>query len=167
MKGAGFSLWIVPEGEVRGRLAALIAEFARRFGRPVFDPHVTLLAGVPGAAEDVVVRAEAVARASKAFPLRFAGPEAGDSFFRSLYLRVEPGPELLALHRTARDAFGRDDEPPFFPHLSLMYGAPPPPAVVEEVRALAPDGFEARTLDVYATEGQVERWHRLRRLQLR
>jgi 2'-5' RNA ligase len=167
MKGVGFSLWIVPEGEVHHRLAALIASLARRFGGPVFAPHVTLLAGGPGPAEDVVARAGAVARASKAFPLRLAGPELGDSYFRCLYLRVEPSPELLALHRAARDAYGRDDEPPFFPHLSLMYGAPPPPAVVDEVRPSAPDGFEARTLEVYATEGEVERWHRLRRLHLR
>ena len=167
MKGAGFSLWIVPEGDVRRRLAALIAELARRFGGPVFDPHVTLLAGLPGPAESVIARAEEVMRVSNPFPVRFVGPELGNSYFRSLYLRVEPRPELLALHAAARDAFGRTEEPPFFPHLSLMYGAPPPPAVMEEVRLAVPDGFEARTVDLYSTEGEVDRWHRVRRLHLR
>jgi len=166
MKGAGFSLWIVPEGEVRGRLAALIAEFARRFGGPVFDPHVTLLAGRPGPAASVIARAEDVMRVSNTFAVRFIGPELGDSYFRSLYLHVEPSPELLALHGAARDAFGRTEEPPFFPHLSLLYGAPPPPVVMEEVRASTPNGFEARTVDVYSTEGEVERWHRVRRFRL-
>jgi len=166
MKGAGFSLWIVPEAEVHRRLAALIGALARRFGSPVFDPHVTLLAGLPGPASSVVERAEDAMRGAKAFPVRFVGPEIGDSYFRSLYLRVEPSPELLARHAAARDAFGRTEEPPFFPHLSLLYGAPPPPAVMEEVRPAAPDGFEVRTVDLYSTEGEVELWHRVRRFRL-
>ena len=167
MKGVGVSLWLVPEGEVHRRLAALIESLGRRFGGPVFDPHVTLLAGAPGPAAEAVRRAEAAARASRPFPVRFAGCEAGTGYFRRLYLRVEPSAELLALHAAARDAFGRAHEPPLFPHLSLMYGAPPPAALVEEVRPQAPDGFEARALDVYATEGEVPRWHRVRRLHLR
>jgi 2'-5' RNA ligase len=167
MHGVGFSLWIVPEREVHDRLAALIEALARRFGGPVFDPHVTLLAGVPGPTEAVVARAAELVRESQAFPLRFTGPETGENYFRSLYLRVEPSPPLLALHLAAREAFGRGDEPPFFPHLSLIYGAPPPRAAVEEVRPSTPDGFEARTVDVYSTEGEVERWHRAHRLSLR
>jgi 2'-5' RNA ligase len=161
MRGVGFSLWIMPEGEVRRRLAAFIAELARRFGGPGFDPHVTLLAGLPGPMDDIARRVSRVVRSSKAFPLRFVGPEVGDSYFRSLYLRVEPSPPLLALHAVARDAFGGRDEPPFFPHLSLMYGAPPPPTVVEQIRPLPPDGFEARSVDLYSTEGEVARWHRV------
>jgi 2'-5' RNA ligase len=166
MKGAGFSLWIVPEGEVRRRLAARIAELARRFAGPVFEPHVTLLAGRPGPAASVIARAGEGMRMSNTFPVRFIGPELGDSYFRSLYLRVEPSPELLVLHDAVRDAFGRTEEAPFFPHLSLRYGAPPPPAVIEEVRLGVPDGFEARTVDLYSTEGEVERWHRVRRFRL-
>jgi 2'-5' RNA ligase len=161
MKGAGFSLWIVPEGEVRRRLASLIEALARRYGGPVFDPHVTLLAGLAGPAEDVVARAGRLVGGTKSFSLRFTGPEAGQSYFRGLYLRVEPNPELTALHLAAHDAFGRVDEPPFFPHLSLRYGPPPPPAVVEELRTSAPAGFDGRRLDVYSTDGEVEGWHRV------
>jgi hypothetical protein len=167
MHGTGFSLWMVPGGEVRRRLAALVAALARRFGGPIFEPHVTLLAALPGPLDHVVARASRVVGSSKAFSLRFAGPEAGDTYFRSLYLRVEPSPELLAVHEAALDAFGRREEPPLFPHLSLMYGPPSPQAVVEEVRPSVPDGFEARSVEVYATEGEVEGWHRVRRLRLR
>jgi hypothetical protein len=38
--------------------------------------------------------------------------------------------------------------------------------VIEEVRLGVPDGFEARTVDLYSTEGEVERWHRVRRFRL-
>jgi len=166
MRGVGFSLWIVPDGEERDRLTALIASLARRFGGPVFEPHVTLLAGVTGAEGGVVARAERVLRASKALSLCFTGPEAGDTYFRALYLRVEPSPELLALHQAACDAFTRQDDPPYLPHLSLLYGVPPPPAVVDDVRLSAPAAFEARSLDVHSTEGGVERWRRVARLRL-
>ena len=151
---------------MRRRLARLIAELARRFGGPVFEPHVTLLAGVAGPQRDVVAGAEKVLRAARVFPLRFLGPETGDTYFRALYLRVEPSPELLALQQAAREAFARSDDPPYVPHLSLVYGAPPPASVVEEVRPSAPGHFEARALDVYATAGPVEGWRRVRRLSL-
>ena len=167
MKGVGFSLWMVPEGDVQRRLADGIESLARRFGRPVFAPHVTLLAGVRESERDVVARAEALWRDAKEVPLRFIGLETDDTYFRALYLRVEPGPELLALHEAARGAFGRGDDPPYVPHLSLMYGTPPPASVVEERRPSAPAGFEARTLDVYSTEGPVQSWHRVHRLRVR
>lgn len=166
MKGAGFSLWIVPEGAVRRRLAALIRALSRRFGGPVFEPHVTLLAGVSGLAPDVLAKARNAVRSQGPFEVRFMAPEAGDSYFRCLYLRVQPSPELLALHESAREAFGRRDEPPFFPHLSLLYAPPPAPPIVDEIRASLPAGFGARRVDVYSTEGEVARWHRLGRLRL-
>lgn len=166
MQGVGFSLWIVPEGEVRRRLAALIKALARRFGGPIFEPHVTLLAGVPGPAETVVTRAREIVRSRSPLGLRLGGLEAGDSYFRCLYLRVEPSPELLSLHSRARKAFGRRDEP-FFPHVSLMYGNPPAPAAaIEAIHSSAPAGFEARRLEVFSTEGEVERWHRAGRVRL-
>jgi 2'-5' RNA ligase len=167
MNGVGFSLWLVPEGAVRRRLAALIASLARRFGGPVFEPHVTLLAGVREAERDVVARSDEMRRGSSALPLRFTGLETADTYFRALYLRVETSAPLLDLRQAARATFARGDDPPYVPHLSLAYGAPPPAAVVAGVRPRAPDGFEARALDVYSTEGPVESWHRVRRFRLR
>jgi 2'-5' RNA ligase len=166
MKGAGFSLWIVPEGEVRRRLAALIRALSRRFGGPVFEPHVTLRAGLPGPAPEVLAKARKAVRSRGPFAVRFGGPEAGDTYFRCLYLRVEPSPDLLALHESVREVFGRPDEPPFFPHLSLLYAPPPAPPIVDEIRASLPAGFGARRVDVCSTEGEVERWHRVGRLKL-
>jgi 2'-5' RNA ligase len=166
MKGTGFSLWIVPEGEVRRRLATLIRVLARRFGGPVFEPHVTLLAGVPGPAREALSRAREAVGAQGPFEVRFLGAEAGDSYFRCLYLRVQPSPELAALHERACEAFGRRNEAPFFPHLSLLYAPPPAPPVVDEIRASLPAGFGARRVDVYSTEGEAARWHRLGRMRL-
>ena len=166
MKGAGFSLWVVPEGDVRDRLAALIAALARRFGGPPFEPHVTLLGGLPLPAPDVLKRTRDLVRGQPRIEVRFTGPEAGESYFRCLYLRAEPGPELASLHARAREAFDRRNEPSFFPHLSLFYGTPPAPSVVEELRASMPAGFEARHVDVYSTEGEVESWHRVGRVPL-
>ena len=166
MNGVGFSLWLVPPDEVCRPLAALIESLSRRFGGPVFEPHVTLLAGIPRAKEDVVMRVEQVLSGASALSLRFAGPETGDTYFRALCLRVEPSAPLLDLHEAAREAFDRRDDPPYLPHLSLVYGAPPPPEVAEEIRPLVPAGFEAQTLDVYSTEGPVESWRRVRRLRL-
>lgn len=166
MKGVGLTLWIVPEGEVRRRLATLIRMLSRRFGGPIFEPHLTLLAGLPGPAADVLATARRVARGTGPFEVRLLGPEAGDSYFRCLHLPVQPSPDLLALNERFREAFGRRDEPPFFPHLSLLYGPPPAPPILDEIRTSLPAGFGARRVDLYSTEGEVERWHRVGRLKL-
>jgi len=166
MNGVGFSLWLVPDDERRRRLAALIESLSRRLGGPIFEPHVTLLAGIRRAEDEVLARTEQILRGSTPVPLRFTGLETGETCFRALFLRVEPTAELLALHQTARDAFARRDDPPYVPHLSLVYGAPPPAALIEELRPSMLAGFDARTLDVCSTEGPVERWHRVRRLRL-
>jgi 2'-5' RNA ligase len=166
MKGTGVSLWLTPQGEMRRRLCALIRALARRYGAPVFAPHVTLLAGLAGGAAEVLSRARSAVTA-RPFEVRLLGPEAGDSYFRCLYLRVQPSPELLALHERLREAFGRSPEPPFFPHLSLLYAPPPAPPLAGELRGSLPAGFAARRLDVYSTDGPVEAWHGLGRLRLR
>ena len=167
MNGVGFSIWIVPEGGERRRLAELIRALARRFGAPVFDPHVTVLAGVPGPAADVVARARDAVGGRGPLRLTFAGPVAGDTYFRCLYLPVEPSPELLARRAAAAEAFGRGDEPPFVPHLSLLYASPPAPPIADELRGAFPDGFDAASIDVYSTEGNVASWHRVGRLPVR
>ena len=42
------------------------------------------------------------------------------AYFRALYLRAEPSPQLTALHEAARAAWALDVRP-YTPHLSLLY----------------------------------------------
>ena len=53
-RARGISLWLMPEGRARERLAALIDRLATRLGTAAFAPHVTLLPGLPGPETEVL-----------------------------------------------------------------------------------------------------------------
>jgi 2'-5' RNA ligase len=162
-EATGVSLWLVPEGEERAALDALVSRLAALHPAPTFAAHVTLVAGVELPEDEVIVRSEALARALYPLTVRFEGCGGFDEYFRALFLRVALTAELLGANARARAVFGRHGDPPFFPHLSLWYGRP---AAAERARLTAAigsvsDGFEARRLSLVRTRGPVADWRPL------
>lgn len=156
----GVSLWFTPDGEVRRRLRALIRDLARLHRTPVFEPHVTLLGGLPLPESEVQRRACALAAGLRAFPLRGTVVEGADEYFRRLFVRVEATETLLGAHARAREAFDAK-EAPFLPHLSLLYGDRAPAAGPELLKDRAGWSFEVRSLEVVRTQGPPDAWRRL------
>lgn len=151
----------MPEGAPRERLAGLIDRLADRHRSERFPPHLTLLAGVPGPRRDVLSRAATAAARLAPLELQLGGVDGRDEHFRCLFARVTPSAPLLATHEAAARAFGREREPAYLPHLSLLYGALP----AEEKQRLAREIdcevdllFQARSLHVWRTEGPVAEW---------
>jgi 2'-5' RNA ligase len=158
-------VWLVPEGDVRQRLAAAIAELGRRHGTPSFEPHVTLLGGIAGGEAEVLRRGALLAASLRPLAVRLVALRRSDEYFRRVFLEAEGSPELLAAHERASDLLGARDRAPFLPHLSLVYGrlaAEDASAAEEALHALTlPLTFEARRLEVHLTEGAVPDWRRL------
>jgi hypothetical protein len=164
-RGRGFSLWLMPEGETRGRLEALIGRLAARFGTPTFPPHVTLLPGIEGRSEEDVLDATRVLSATmRPFPVRLQALESRDEPFRCLFARAAADEGLLCAHREAARAFGRAPDPAFLPHLSLVYGVLAPgvkESLGAELAAEAVVSFEAGALHAWRTEGAVGDWREI------
>jgi 2'-5' RNA ligase len=169
MKGVGFSLWLVPEGEARRELAGMIARLARSLGTPAFQPHVTLLGGIEGTARGVTAAAGSLAARIPCLTVRLSGTGMRREYFRCLYLEVAPSRALLRARRLAEAAFGRVGSGAFEPHVSLAYGGVPkskkqaafsPPA-----GAVVP-AFEVLSLDVVRTAGPVADWTLVARFAL-
>lgn len=101
-------LWALPAAPEGAKLRAVVAELARQYDAPVFEPHLTLgLGGV-----------EALARVpQRAFRLRVAALDFTAEFTKTLFLRFEPSPGLVAF-RAALGLLALDD---YDPHLSLLY----------------------------------------------
>jgi 2'-5' RNA ligase len=163
--GRGVSLWLMPEGEAHERLLGLIARLARRFSTPAFPPHVTLLPGIEGRAEeDVLEASRRVAAGLGPFEVGLSGVEGRDEPFRCLFARAVLDEPLLRAHEAAARAFDREPDPAFFPHLSLLYGALPP-ATKREAAAAASSlvtlAFRARRLHVWRTDGPVAEWREI------
>ena len=116
------SIWLVPSAADMGRLQPIIDEIAARQSGVSFQPHLTL--------GSLTSRAPDLTRfCREASPVQLDPVEidATPVFTTSLFIRFSLSEELSSL-RTAleyRQAFTSSRS--FDPHLSLSYGAPPPP----------------------------------------
>jgi 2'-5' RNA ligase len=168
-RAKGISLWLMPEGETSEALAGRIEALADRLGTAAFAPHVTLLPGVLGAESNVIETARALARELGPLTLEPSHVDGTDTHFRCLFFRVRTSEALLAAHTRAARRFGRDPDPAFDPHLSLVYGSLDKSLKAELSRELArhvPPPFEVRRLRVWRTEGAAGEWRPLASLEL-
>jgi 2'-5' RNA ligase len=164
-RAQGISLWLVPPDPARAHLATLIEDLAARLGTRPFAPHLTLLPGVGGRAEDAVL-GTARSLAARLWPLtiRLESVEGGEEPFRCLIALAAADGPLQAAHAAAAQPFGRQPDPAFLPHVSLVYGFLAPEtkrALVREVSFSARLAFEAARLHVWRTEGPVEDWREI------
>jgi 2'-5' RNA ligase len=164
-RAKGISLWLVPEGAVRQTLAEQIQRLADRLGTPRFAPHVTLLPGIPDPETKVVDAARALAAELGPLSLESSGVVDGaETHFRCLFLRLRASEALREAHARAARRLGRDPDPSFDPHLSLVYGTLDARVRAQLSRELAPRipaSFEACRLQVWRTEGPVGEWREL------
>ena len=168
-RARGVSLWLMPEGAERERLAALIEDLAARLGTRPFAPHVTLLPGLEGREERILATAALLAASVRPFRVRLVAVEGRDEHFRCLFARAEADEPLLAAHAAAARAFDRGPDPAFLPHLSLVYGTLAPETkrrLAAELVGAAALSFEVSSLRVWRTEGPVGGWRELRAVGL-
>jgi 2'-5' RNA ligase len=160
----GLSLWLMPEGDTAERLAARIDRLAARHGTERFAPHLTLLSALELAEPRALEAARLAAAKLAPFAVTLDGIEGHEGYFRCLFVRAEDDGALRAAHVTAARAFGRQPDPGFLPHVSLVYGMLGP----DEKRAIAQEvgddlrlRFEACQLHLWRTEGPVADWREL------
>lgn len=166
---ASASLWLVPDGTARDRLAACIARLARRLGTVAFEPHVTLLSRLHGEEADLVEVTRRLAGGLPPVAVRLGPVEGREEHYRCLFARAVDTDALVAAHATAAAAFGLAPDPSFLPHLSLVYGTLP----IAAKRSLAIEvgedvalEFESRQLGVWATTGPEAGWRELAAFRL-
>lgn len=162
-------MWLTPEGGEALPLKRLIADLSRSLHSSLFIPHVTLLGDVSRSEERITYYCRRLAAGMPSFRVRFAGVGWSDSYFRCLYLNVDPSPSLLKARGTAIDKCGVVNDRSFLPHLSLAYGELDEArkrVIAREVVRPYPPGFNATHLDLVRTQGRPEDWRLIERFPL-
>jgi 2'-5' RNA ligase len=160
--------WLVPAaGPVRDHLAATINRLAVQHDAPRFEPHVTI-AGLFHSGEEAAAQAlTSLAAGVRPFEVRFAAAGHEPAYFRALYLRAQPSPQLTVLHEAARAAWALEPRP-YMPHLSLLYAD-----MAEEYKRATIDALDIQlplTIHIEAAElwadhpAGVSSWHRVARM---
>jgi 2'-5' RNA ligase len=158
-----YALWLMPGGETFYRLETLIGELSLRHGTPVFPPHMTLLGGLFPPREKLLEKVPALAASLKPFGVGFEGIGCLDEYYRCIFIKVRQTKEVVDANRKAREIFGREDDAPFMPHLSLVYADMKAAKKRKIISSLENEvrnvGFEADSLHLYSTPGEPSEWY--------
>jgi 2'-5' RNA ligase len=150
-----YSIWIIPEGEAYTLTEGYITSLSEAYNLPKFEPHVTVLAGIPNPGSSTL---RDLTRDLLPFRIHLADqPEYLDERFRCLFLKANKTPALMETFSKVSHLFGYEG-PPYFPHLSLAYGDLPVETKHEMIRTLGviPQiEFEARQLSLVRASSEI------------
>jgi hypothetical protein len=160
-----YSYWLTPAAPAAAAFRARIDELAARYDAVSFEPHVTLYSGPSDDSE--AAQTLDFLRASFR-PLRLAPFVIAQSarLTKTLYVRLELGPELAALAETLKARARQPSNSTLDdPHVSLMYKALPEDErakLAAQIPVPAPftgDGIAVIETEVPITElDQVRSW---------
>ena len=142
-RAKGFSLWLMPSGDLCEALAHTILRLSRIYQTPAFEPHVTLLGELTEPEAEVLSKTQHLASLIRPCEIRLSRADYLSDYFRCLFLRVEETKPVMEANLKARKVFNRYRDPKYMPHLSLMYGSLGP-GVKETIVPRVGDYFEKR-----------------------
>jgi 2'-5' RNA ligase len=170
MKGEGYSLWLMPSGEIRDKFSSLIRRLALEYGAPMFEPHVTLLGGITLSEEDVLRKTEKLVSGQSDFKVTLQVVDCQNYYFRALFVKAEKTPLLQVLYDRAREIFGVQDIPDYLPHLSLVYGdflQAIKEQMIQGVGRSQTAEFTVDRVHLFKTDGEVDTWYRMKEFPFR
>ncbi len=169
---ASLMTWLVPAaGAERDLLAGVIGRLASEHGGPVFAPHVSITATIDADADEAAATLGRLTAGIAAFDVSLVSVGHEPAYYRALYLRAEPCDQLTELNQAGRSAWALDLEPPYVPHLSLLYTDVPDEskdAIVATVGLRLPVSVRIDAAELWAVaETGVPGWRRVAHLPLR
>ena len=161
--------WLMPAaGPVRDHLAATIDRLAAEHDAPRFEPHITMAGLFQSDQGSAVQTLTSLAADARPFEVRFAATGYEQAYFRALYLRAEPSPQLTALHEAARAAWALVSRR-YRPHLSLLYAdiaGEHKRAIIDALGIQLPLTIRIEAAELWADHpAGVRSWHRLARVR--
>ena len=102
----GYSIWIVPTGNVKRKLSKLMAELSKKFDAPAFStPHVTLYENLHGNKNELILKTKELAKSIKPFRIKLTRIDEGKNF-DNLVILVRKTRELANAYLKAKKIFG-------------------------------------------------------------
>ena len=119
-----FSLWLLPSARQASALSQIIARLSALMGGSRFEPHATIQGDLDLDRASLSAFARALASQTPTQRWTVRQVEAGDHFFRCVYLRFEPNAVFDDLQRASQACVGTTQGLSPYPHLSLAYAEP-------------------------------------------
>jgi 2'-5' RNA ligase len=173
----GHSLWMIPAGTARKAYDEIIGTTARQLDTFHFLPHITLVAAILTPVEDVVQRTRHLATLLAPYEFELDDLSQRDAYFQCVYATMKLTDAPLHANAVARQVFPeKQSDPPYMPHLSLIYGAFGQerktqeilPRLREKFLERAPDTLHlpVDAIELWSTQGDVKDWYLVERVPL-
>jgi 2'-5' RNA ligase len=164
--------WLVPAaGPERTTLAEVIGRLAEKHGGPVFAPHITITPTIDSDPDEATSALEQITARIAPFDVSLDAVGHEPAYYRALYLRAVPCPQLTELNQAARQAWELDPAVPYVPHLSLLYSDIPDERkdpIIAEIGLRLPAAVHIDAAELWAVgEAGVLGWRRVARVPLR
>jgi len=169
MRGEGYSIWLIPTGEVYQKLSEIISQLSEKYSAPNFEPHVTLIGDLLGSKEEVISKTARLADLLKPFEIKLKKADYFDEYFRCLFIRAEKTDELIQVNDIAREIFARKSDPEYLPHSSLIYGNFDSEIKEKILTNLGKEfnlSFEVKSLHLFSTTGEIKDWYEIKEFPL-
>lgn len=166
----GHSLWVCPTGDAKQAYSEIIGNMSQELGTYHFTPHITLVAAIMTSREDVVQRTKDLAAKLTPYEFQFDSLSHKDRYFQCVFAKMKLTQEVLNANKIAREVFSeRHTDPPYMPHLSLVYGeftqtikeAKIIPTMEQQMtqKASSTMSFTVDSIEVWSTQGDVADWY--------
>ena len=147
---------------------------SKDYSAPRFEPHVTLLGQVIGPEEEIVKKAAQTASILMPYEIRLTRVSYLDEYFRCLFINVEKTVEVMNANAETKEVFrgystSTHSTEEYMPHLSLLYGdisSQTKETIIEKIGREWNLTFEAASIHLVLTKGDVREWHKLKEFPL-
>lgn len=159
-----YSLWLEPEGNIGYRLEEKIQKLSKKHNTPEFDPHVTLLGNLTYGETELIQLTHTLANSLHPLELLLTKVDCGNSFYQSIFIRVEKSEGLRSARRLACKLFDIDETDDYMPHLSLLYGdmsRGDKERIVNLMEREYQMRFTANFIRLVKTEGKPKDWKKI------
>ncbi|MBU3940770.1 MAG: 2'-5' RNA ligase family protein [Nanoarchaeota archaeon] len=156
LKTKGFSLWLMPSGEVYDILNTLISGLSMEYNTPFFQPHITLLDEVLISEKEIVSKTAQLSSIINPFKIELDEIKYLNEYFSCLFISVKQTNELINANLKAKKIFNRKNDVKYVPHLSLIYGNLLPQIkkeIITEIGRKIPLSFDVNKIYLVSTKG--------------
>ncbi len=168
-RSKGYSIWLMPFGEIASELSEVIGQLSHRYGTPVFPPHVTLIGSLIGDEKELSSQTQQLTARIRAFEIALTTIDYLDEYFQCLFIRAVETPALVEANQAARIILHREQDAAFMPHLSLMYGNFNVETKKRVVASLGREfsiSFPVSSIHLFSTSGEPKDWYRVQEFEL-
>lgn len=151
-------------------MAKIILQLSKKYSTPFFEPHVTLIGSIIGPEDAILLKTSQLAAFIPLYKIQLTNLSFFDEYFRCLFLKVRKFEEIIKANLKAQEIFNRKNDPPYFPHLSLVYGnlsRQIKKEIIARTGSNFKTNFEVKSLHLFSTEGEVKTWQKIAEFKLK